>query len=108
MMDPAGLLAVLGPFSVGLSLVLLARLSKRLGHVTHARAYYIGLYFAAGLVWIGAGARLYNGLVGQVSAADLQHNALWIILYNGLPALGVTLGIVIVWYYWSWLLAERD
>jgi hypothetical protein len=38
----------------------------------------------------------------------LSNETGWVLLYNGLPALAVTLGLFVAWRYWSWLLAERN
>lgn len=106
--DAAGWFALVGFFAVGITLILLARLSRRLGHVTQVRSYHRGFYVAAALVWVGFIARLVNLLTGVAGNTNLNQNILWIMLYNGIPAVGLTLGVVVAWYYWSWLLAERD
>ncbi|MCU0511035.1 MAG: hypothetical protein MUE40_00525 [Anaerolineae bacterium] len=99
--------AIIGQGAVIALLLLLARLSQRLGTVTHARPHYRGLYVAALLVAAGLLGRLYY-LTLPPSTTTLNQNLVYIILCDGLPALGVTLALVITWYYWSWLLAERD
>jgi hypothetical protein len=96
-----------GLLAVAVMLFVLAHLSQRLGIVTHARPYYRGLYLAAMLVGIGLLARLYY-LTNHEPSGALNQNVVYIILCDGLPALGVTLGLLVTWYYWSWLLAERD
>ncbi len=102
-----GWLSLLGHFSIGLALALLGLLSQRMGQVTNDASYHIGFYIAAGVVWAGTLVRFANGCRG-LSAADLHQNLLWLILYNGLPAAGITLGVSVAWRYWSWLLADRD
>jgi lysylphosphatidylglycerol synthetase-like protein (DUF2156 family) len=95
----------LGLMLLATSLVWLALLSRRLGRVTHAPPYYIGLLAAAFLLLLAAVVRLVNDLNGvQVQTA----NAWWVAVYTGLPALAVTIALVFAWRYWSWLLAERD
>lgn len=105
LVDIAGLI---GFTAVAMALFVLARLSRRLGLVTHAQPHYRGLYLAALLVMGGVSARLgyLTNFIG--SGGDLTHNLVYIVLCDGLPALGVTLGVLVTWYYWSWLLAERD
>lgn len=98
-------LALIGPFAVGVSLWIMGKLSKRLSQVTHARPYYRLLYLAALAVWVGGGGRL-AALLAQNE--DLYQNTSWIFIIHGLPAFGLTLALIVVWYYWSWLLAERD
>jgi hypothetical protein len=91
---------------VAVTLVVLARLSERLGAVTHARPYYRWYYVAAALVVLA--------LVVQVVrhhpplAASPNLTILGIILHDGFQATGLTIGLIVTWYYWSWLLAERD
>lgn len=103
----AELLAIIGMSSISVALVVLGVLSRRIGRVTRTRAYYIGLYVAAGLVAVGPLARLVNFMGWLVPLENLQHNILWLLLYNGLPCVGITIGVVVAWRYWSWLLAER-
>ena len=102
------ILGLLGQFAIGLSLIVLAHLSYRLGHVTHARSYFIGHYVATGLIWLGLAVRFYFITQGTGSLRAPEMQVLYTLITDGLPALGVTLGLVVTWYYWSWLLAERD
>jgi len=95
----------LGLALLAASLVLLALLSRRLGRVTHAPPYYIGLLVAAGLLLLAAGIRLVNNLRGVDASAA---SGWWVAAYTGLPALAITTALVFAWRYWSWLLAERD
>lgn len=102
------LLGLLAPISIGALLFVLARLSHRLGAVTRARPYYRILYAAAFLVWLAALARLLLILDGAGLAANAYRNLAYTLLVDGIPALSLTLGAAVAWYYWSWLLAERD
>ena len=102
------ILSLVGNFAIGAVMILLARLSQRLGHVTQARSRYVWFYVAAVLVWLGMLAQIFLLRQGMLSAARLQQDILWILLIKGLPTLGVTIGLVVAWHYWSWLLAERD
>ncbi|MDX1991340.1 MAG: hypothetical protein SF029_03065 [bacterium] len=104
----SGMLGAVGMLSISIALFVLARLSRRLGQVTHAAPTYIGFYVAAGLVLVGALVR-FSHLDSQLALlTNLHHNKGWVLLYNGAPAAGVTLGVFVAWRYWSWLLAERD
>jgi len=105
--DWTGLLGLLGVGSIAFALVLLGRLSQRLGQVTNAAPYHTGFYVGAFLVSVGGAARLWH-LFDSGHTADLHETMLWVLLYNGAPALGVTIGVIFAWRYWSWLLAERD
>lgn len=102
------ILGLLGQFAIGLALIVLGHLSYRLGHVTHARSYFFGHYVATGLIWLGLVIRFYFITRGTESLDAPSKQVLYTLTTDGLPALGVTLGLVVTWYYWSWLLAERD
>lgn len=100
------MLGLLGAAAIGVMLITMGILSWRLGRVTHAAPYYRGFYVAAGMVIVGVlirGANLSGGLV--VSTADQEG---LLLVYNLLVAAGMTLGLLVAWRYWSWLLAERD
>jgi hypothetical protein len=97
-----------GLLAIGVALVVLARLSQRLGNVTHVRPYYLLLYVAACLVWGGAIVRLYFLMISGASLDVPNQRLLYTLLGDGLPAAGLTLGLLVTWFYWSWLLAERD
>lgn len=107
MFDWTGLFGLIGVASIALALVVLGLLSKRLGSVTRLPRYYRGFYVAAALVAISVVARLLNIGRGPSAALELASDPLWVLLYIGFPAIGITLGVVIAWRYWSWLLAER-
>lgn len=95
------LLALAGTAGIGAALVVLGLLSRKLGRVTHARPYYLGFFMGALLVWIAVFARL-------VTLGDRQASTLRALVFDGFPAIGLTLGVIFAWRYWSWLLAERD
>lgn len=114
-----GQLALIGPASISLMLLVMGVLSQRLGRAIHARPYYLVFYLSAALVAVAIVVRLVNlGTplpVPEISATAVEPTEFtapmatgWVVLYNGLVALGVTLGLVVAWHYWSWLLAERD
>jgi hypothetical protein len=104
----ARVVGLLGPLSVAVLLGLLGRLSKKLGSVTQAAPYYYFFYIASALTLISLAARLWNIMRGVTIDLSLDDHLVWVLLYNGLPALAVTLGIIAAWRYWSWLLAERS
>jgi hypothetical protein len=56
---------------------------------------------------ISTGAVAANSLFGLADADTLINSIEWVLIYNGLPALAVTIGVYLGWRYWSWLLAER-
>lgn len=96
---------ILGGIAISVMLFILGVLSKRLGSVTNAPPHYRWFYVASILVGIGAVLRFFT-LGRSISLQDA--GILGVLLYNGLPALGVTIGVITAWRYWSWLLAERD
>lgn len=103
------LLSVLGLMlwvALIVTLLVLARLSQRLGGVTHARPYYRWYYVAAAMLFLSLLIRISQ--IQPPLAASSNMTILGIILHDGLQALGLTIGLIVTWYYWSWLLAERD
>ena len=108
MLDWPGLVGALGPLSICVMFVVLGLLSQRLGRVTRVKPYYVGLYVAALLWGISTLARVVNLGRGASAAAGLGQEALFVLLYIVFPALGVTIGLIAAWRYWSWLFAERD
>lgn len=107
-MNWAGLFGLLGMTSICMLLLVMALLSRRLGTVTKAAPYYRGFYLAAIFVAIGVGARIIHLQSEVAQIEELHQNIKWVLLYNGAPTLGVTIGLVVAWRYWSWLLAERN
>lgn len=105
----AGVFALIGPLSLCVALVTLGILSRRLGRVTRDRPYYRGFFIAALMVFTGVVSRVVHLINGVAEVADIpQNTTAWVLLTNGVPALGMLLGLVVAWRYWSWLLAERD
>jgi hypothetical protein len=106
--DWGGLFGLLGLISIGVAMVVMGLLSKRLGSVTRAPRYYLGFYLAAMMIAVSVLARLLNVGRGVEFVADLHGDMGWVLVYNGLPALAISLGLYVAWRYWSWLLAERS
>ena len=94
----------IGQLGIVFALIVLAQLSKRLGLMTHAKPYYRGFYVAAVLLLVSTAVRFFNDFLLRQDTKQIG----WILLYDGLPALAISLGVVVAWRYWSWLLAERD
>jgi hypothetical protein len=101
-------LGLFGYFAISIAILVVSLLSRRLGAVTHARRYYLGMYFSAVLIWLGIVARVFFLTTPMASFQNLNQNTMYVLLCDGLPALAITLALLITWYYWSWLLAERD
>jgi len=105
MVSMASILAGIGMVAIALLLVVLGLLSRRLGRVTRSRRYYVIFFIAMLLLLMGAGGRFWVFMYPDDTIYD---SILWIVIYSGAPALGLTLGVIVAWHYWSWLLAERD
>ena len=105
-MTISGALALLLWVSVIVTLVVLAQLSQRLGAVTHARPYYRWYYGAAFLLAVSKIIHILN--LQPPLAPSSNVTILGMVLHDGFQALGLTIGLIVTWYYWSWLLAERD
>jgi hypothetical protein len=101
----AGLIAY---FAMGVALIVLAQLSKRLGSVTHARPHYRAYYIAVALIWVGILVRLIFITRGQAFLQASNIKLVYTLISDGLPAIGITIALIVTWHYWSWLLAERD
>ena len=106
-MDWAGLFGLTGMVALTAAMILLGLLSKRMARATRTPAYYRGFYAGALFIGLGALARLFILTKRVAPPADFDHNIVWVLLYNGAPTLGITLGVLFAWRYWSWLLAER-
>lgn len=107
MNDTALLLNLVGYASIAFALLVLGRLSQRLSNVTRAPAYYIGIYSASVFLLLGRIAYTVMLLQAPEWVFERRGEFLLVLLGSGLPAIGITISLVIVWYYWSWLLAER-
>lgn len=98
--------SLLGPLGMIMALVALALISRRLGHVTRMRPYYLGGFIAAGLMLASLITRIALMLPG--AAVFIHAHPALAFAYVGLPAVAMTLGVFVAWRYWSWLLAERS
>jgi hypothetical protein len=96
--------ALIAPIAVAFAMLVMAELCRRLGMAMRAPRYYVGFYAAALMMVISGGARYFTVLVPPPPG-----DAEWwrLALLNGLPALAMTLAVMLAWRYWSWLLAER-
>lgn len=107
-MNLLNVLGLLGLVGIGFMLVILGLVSKRLGEATRAPRRYVGFFAAAALLFLSAVIQLINLVFGLATPQALGQSILWIFLYHGLPALGLSVGLYYAWRYWSWLLAEHD
>ena len=105
------LLGALGTLSILIIIYILAKLSERFGTVIKMRPRYRYYYIALIFLFIGWFAQLLV-LATDLIPADVQSwlNSSWFLLvaYYIPLAIGVTIGLVITWQYWSWLVSERN
>ena len=111
-MDIIGaILGSVGIVSLVYALLVLAPFGRKLGAVTKMKAYYKGYYLAASLVSVALVIRIVRASVfwaPRDSIPSLLNSSLFYLFLYHLPlALGLCLGVLITWYYWSWLLKER-
>ena len=103
-------LGPLGLFAILYLGVLFANFSRRLGTVTRMAAYYRWFGAANVFIAIAALSQMVRGV-----AALTPNQALpsllspWFALFTfHIPlAIGVTIDLALVWYYWGWILKEK-
>jgi hypothetical protein len=112
MMNIVGaILGSVGLFSLIYALLILAQFGRKLGAVTKMRPYYKGYHLAACCVGLALVMRFIRATVFWAAPdtipALLNSPTFYLLLYHLPLAIGVSLGLVITWHYWSWLLKER-
>jgi hypothetical protein len=102
-------LGTLGTLSVIFLFYIFARLSERLGSVEKMEPLYRYYYLAIFFLVIGYITQL---LMLNISSAP-ENFPIWLsspwvsLLAHYLPlAVGVTIGLIVTWRYWSWLVTE--
>lgn len=105
-MTPFDLFGLLSAVGVGVAFVLLGRLSNRLGAASKARPHTWGFYIASGFLLASAVLQALNIVLGASAPGAALDTAAGLVLHNVMPAVGITIGLVYTWHYWSWLLAE--
>lgn len=101
-------ISLLGPIGMAAALTVIGLLSMRLAGGTRVRRRYSGFFIATGLLLISIIGRLANVLFELIAIEDIPGDPGWTLVYTGLPAAAVTIGVFCAWRYWSWLLAERS
>jgi hypothetical protein len=101
----------LGLLGVAYLLVVLGLLSSRLGAVLKMPPMYRWFYLGAalvGLAWLAYLARVSLAADPSQTASLASPAAeAWLLLLYHLPlAAGLTIGLVVAWRYWAWLLNE--
>ncbi len=104
-------LSPLGTIAIIFLFFILARLSEKLGAVTRMPPYYrwfwVGMGFV-GVALVSQFLRIGTSLAEQTSYRWLHTPLFYLVTYHLPMAIGVTIGLVVTWRYWSWLLTERD
>ena len=104
------ILGSLGLASLIVALLILGQFGRKLGAVTKMRAYYQGYYVATVLLTLALLCRIVRASVFWAPVDDiapaLNSPLLYLFLYHLPLAAGLTIGLVITWLYWSWLLKE--
>ena len=91
------------------ALLILADLSKRLGDVSKNPPLYRGLHIAAGfLALAGLGRAILPHSLDRplLTATFLETTTAEALLFLLPLAVGMTISLYVVWYYWGWLIKE--
>jgi hypothetical protein len=100
-----------GLFSLIYALLILAQFGRKLGAVTKMKPYYKVYYAAACCVGLALVMRLIRASVfwapPETIPTLLNSSTFYLVLYHLPLAIGLSLGLVVTWHYWSWLLKEQ-
>jgi hypothetical protein len=103
-------LAPMGLLAVAYLGFLFATLSRRLSAVTKMANHYRWLRLASALVAVAAMSQVIRGtaaLASWLAFPFLLEPWFALVSFHIPLAVGVTLDLVIVWYYWKWILKEK-
>ncbi len=102
-LGPLGLLAIV------YLCVLFSNFSRRLSAVTKMKDHTRWFRLASGLIAVSATSQVIRATAALAQEAPAFLCASWFALLSFyMPlAIGVTLALVLVWYYWGWILKER-
>jgi hypothetical protein len=102
-LSPLGLLAIV------YLCILFANFSRRLSAVTKMKDYYRWFPLASVLVAVAATSQVIRATAGLAEEAPDFLCQPWFALVSFYVPLtvGVTLALVLVWYYWGWILKEK-
>lgn len=104
-------LSIIGTVAVIYLFYILAKLSERLGSVERMAPLYRYYYVAAGFVLLA----LLTQFVIARAALSPDNVPAWLfsfwlvfLLYYLPQAIGVTIGLLVSWRYWSWLVTHLE
>ena len=103
-------LAPIGLLSIAYLSFLFANLSRRLSAVTKMNDHYRWFMVAGGFVALAALSQVVRGtadLACQLSLPVLLEPWFALVSFHIPLTVGVTLDLVLVWYYWAWILKEK-
>ena len=100
-------LGTIGTLSLIILFYILARLSERLGSVQKMPDSY--RYYYVALIFLGIAYFTHLLVSFMLPASPTWMTSLWFLfIAHHLPLMiGVTIGLVITWYYWSWLVVAN-
>ena len=104
-----GLAGSLGLLAVIYMLFTLAAFSQRIGEVRKMPPLYRGFYVGTaclGLAFLGRFLRVSALLASPDKLSFLQGDLFYLFVYHLPLAVGLTVSLIVTWWYWSWLLRE--
>lgn len=102
------LLSTAAPLALIILLWVMAQISRRFGEVTHRPPLYRGFYVAMFLMLFPLAVRLLAIGLAEEERNNLGGNSLEAVLHDLPLALGITLGVIVAWRYWGWLIYARE
>lgn len=102
------LLSVTTPVTLMILLWVMAQISRRFGEVTHRPPIFRWYYVAISLLIAPLAVRVVAVGMPDTDRADLGGNTVGAMFHDIPLALAITLGIVIAWRYWGWLIYARE
>ena len=100
-----GYLSALGIVSVIYLYFVLARLSERLGSVEKMTPRY--RYYYVAIAFLTVGLLSYLAAIQIGASRFLWMSWISLLTYHLPLAIGATIGLVVTWRYWSWLLQDK-
>jgi len=103
--------SAIAPLAIVILFHILAKLSRRFGSVLQMNAVYKWYYLAEGLGIIAVLAHLWqaSAILSSPSAPSVALSPAFILFLHHLPmAAAVTIGLVVTWKYWRWLIIEEE